>query len=329
MLPFFLYMSRRESSMKITRREFLQGAAVGSLLAGSSSAAVFQPAKSRTALPTRLLGNTGENVTMLGLGGARFQTSKDALDVVAKAYDCGVTYFDTAHGYSLRPAPEGDSEYHYGRALKGKRNNIFLATKTAKRTAQDAEKEFLQSLKHLQTDYIDLYQVHGIQTTDELETLFGPQGAMEFILKEQEKGAIRYIGITGHRDPYVHLEALNHFPFDTMLIPLNILDPHYLSFEKIVLPELVKRNTGVIAMKVTVAGRLLDKKVASVQDCLRYTWSLPVSTAILGCKNVQEFDIDFQEALNFQPVTKAEINVLLAATEPYKGTGLEVYKKKI
>ena len=151
---------------------------------------------------------------------------------------------------------------------------------------------------------------------------------MDYMIKLKEKGAVRHVGITGHYDPHLLAAAVRQYPFETMLMPLNVLDPHYLSHEKIVLPELVKREMGIIAMKVTCVARIMTNGIATAEECLRYVWTLPVSTAILGCKNLEELEYDVRVAKNFTPVSAAEKTSLLVKTEPFKGTELEVYKKE-
>ena len=281
-------------------------------------------------IPKRQLGQTGEMVTIIGLGGAHISmgpASKDesmALQIVHRAIEHGINFFDNAHSYG-----DGRSEILMGKALRGHREKVFLMSKSDKRNAKAAQVELDLSLKRLSTDYLDLWQFHNVTSVENTEKIFFKGGAMEVALKAKESGKIRYIGVTGHRDPAAHLRAIELYDFDTVQMPLNVVDSHYLSFEKQVLGELVKRNVGVLAMKSLAMGEITRQKVFKVEDALRYVWSLPVSVLISGCDSPEVLEQNVASSKMFQPISANERVGILDRTEVYKGTGVEKYKRNI
>ena len=317
------------------RRRFLKvvtGSVVGTQLGvdvtQSLQAAAPEIDLSNLEIPKRQLGKTGERVTIIGLGGAHISmgpASKDesmALQIVHRAIEHGINFFDNAHSYS-----DGRSETLMGKALKGHREKIFLMTKSDKRDAKAAQAELDLSLKRLDTDYLDLWQFHNITSVENAEQIFAKDGAMEVALKAREAGKIRYIGITGHRDPAAHLRALELYDFDTVQMPLNVVDRHYLSFEKQVLPQLVEKDIAVLAMKSLAMGAIVKQKVFRIEDALRYVWSLPVSVLISGCDRPEVLDQNIASAKMFHPISEAEKANILSQTEPHKGTDVEGYKR--
>jgi len=259
--------------MSSTRREAVQSIAAMSLAAAAQGA---------MEIPKRPLGKTGLQVSVLGLGGARIgmqDDGKNAREVVRRCYDLGVTYFDAAGAGAY-----GLSQMRYGMALKGLRDKVIFGTKTRHRTATQAQLDLDQSLNNFGTDYIDLYQVHNVINDDDIEFIFGPRGVMEMIEKAKKAGKIRFVGFTGHTDPKIHNKMLERYPFSTVLMPLSAVDGSNAqkSFERETLPLAHKKGLGIIAMKVLSAGQLIQKKAATVEQCLRYVWSLPISTAIMG-----------------------------------------------
>lgn len=326
-----------EGEMVLQRRKFLKvatgsvvGTGLGLQLPLDSQAAVHEIDLRDHEIPKRKLGQTGEMVTIIGLGGAHISmgpASKDesmALQIVHRAIEHGINFFDNAHSYG-----DGRSEVLMGKALKGHREKIFLMSKSDKRNAKAAQAELDLSLKRLSTDYLDLWQFHNVTSVENTEQIFFKDGAMEVALKAKESGKIRYIGVTGHRDPTAHLRAIELYDFDTVQMPLNVVDRHYLSFEKQVLGKLVEKDIGVLAMKSLAMGEIAKQKVFKVEDALRYVWSLPVSVLISGCDSPEVLDQNVASSKIFQPVSVDERVDILDRTEVHKGTGVERYKRDI
>jgi len=306
------------------RRRFL-----GSVLGGLAAASLPGSAWSRSSaagndLPTRALGKTGVRVTTIALGGARLPMLSDdaAVRLVEAAFDAGINFFDTARSYT-----DGRSEKIYGRALRDKRQKIFLTSKSTERTRAAAERELVESLANLRTDHLDLWQIHGVSTQEEVEQIFGPNGALEAFVRAKKEGKARFIGFTGHHDPEVHAAMLARYDFDTILMPLHAADPHYLSFEKGVLARAVEKNLGITAMKVLANGWLL--RAITGEECLRYVLSLPVACAILGCTTLGQLEDNLRVARSFVPLTPEERAELLAKTARWKGPQLEYWKKDV
>lgn len=307
-----------------SRRRFF-----GGMLGGLAAVSLPRSARSESSvpggeLPTRVLGKTGARVTIIGLGGARLPMLPDeaAVRLVEEAFEAGINFFDNARSYT-----DGRSERIYGRALRGKRQKIFLTTKTTERTHAGAERELGESLRHLQTDYLDLWQIHSVSSKEDVEQVFGPNGALEAFVRAKKEGKARFIGFTGHHDPEVHAAMLERYDFDTILMPLHAADPHYLSFEKRVLARAVEKNMGITAMKVTANAMLLREITAD--ECLRYALSLPVTCAIMGCTTPGQLEDNVRVTRSFVPLTPEERTALLAKTERIKGPQLEDWKKNV
>ena len=277
-------------------------------------------------MPLRDLGRTGEKVSLAGIGTAEWGaglSDDDADRMIGTAIDLGINYIDTAYSYG-----EGHSEEHLGRALKGRRDKVFLTTKTIPRDKDSALKELETSLKRLATDRVDLWQFHALATTRDTDLLLREgEGALAAGLEAKKKGLVRFLGITGHADPSVFVDALSRHDFDTLLIPLNCIDPHHLSFEEIALPKAVAKGTGVIAMKVFCSGRLVGKKIVRAEECLRYTYGLPISTCIVGCTSVAQVELAAHVARNLDRMGDEERAALRGKTKPFS-PGLEWYKRK-
>jgi aryl-alcohol dehydrogenase-like predicted oxidoreductase len=230
--------------------------------------------KSFPEMPTRALGRTGERVSMLGLGGSHIGkpklNSREAVRIIRTAIDGGLTFMDNCWDYN-----EGESELRLGRALKdGYRQKAFVMTKVDGRTKQEASRQLNQSLKRIGTDHVDLLQHHEIIRFDDVDRIFDEGGAMEAFTEARAAGKIRYIGFTGHKDPHIHLYMLEAakargFRFDTVQLPLNVLDAHFRSFEANVLPMLVRDQIGVLGMKSMGSGVLLKSKIVTPMECLR------------------------------------------------------------
>lgn len=307
-----------------TRRRFL-GGIIGGFAAGGLAHRLRGESLTPTGdLPTRLLGKTGVRVTTIGLGGGRLPmlSDDDAVRLVEAAYDAGINFFDNARGYG-----DGRSERIYGRALRGKRQRIFLTSKTTERTRAGAERQLEESLRNLQTDYLDLWQVHGISPMQEVEQVFAVGGALEAFVRAKKEGKARFIGFTGHHDPEVHAAMLERFDFDTIFMPLHAADPHYLSFEKRVLARAVEKNMGITAMKVVGNAMLL--RAVTVDECLRYVLSLPVACAIMGCTTPGQLEDNLRVVRSFSPLNEEERKAILAKSDRVKGPALEYWKKNV
>ncbi|HZZ82095.1 MAG TPA: aldo/keto reductase [Gemmataceae bacterium] len=264
-----------------------------------------------TPIPTRILGKTGRAVTIFGLGGEgvlrTWGKDRAAARVISRALDQGVTYCDTA------PAYAGSIDY-YGATLRERRKQVFLASKTHERTRDGSLRLLDDTLRRLGTDHLDLWQLHDLRTFDDLDMIFGKGGALEALIMARAQGRVKHLGLTGHHDPAILLEAMRRFAFDTVLVALNAADVHRLSFISTVLAEAQRQNMGVIAMKVCAQGRLLAR--LSMADSLGYVWSLPgVSLAIVGCETPEEVDENADSARQFQPFAADKMRELEARTK--------------
>jgi uncharacterized protein len=263
-------------------------------------------------VPTRALGRTGAQVSAMGLGGYHLgsaETDQAAIEIVAKALDHGVTFFDNAWEYH-----DGLSEERVGKALRGKRDQAFLMTKvcTHGRDKDLAMKMLEQSLRRLQTDHLDLWQIHEVIYENDPDLIFVANGAAEALLDAKKQGKVRFIGFTGHKDPEIHLKMLAHnFPFDTVQMPLNCCDATFRSFETQVLPEASRRGLGVLGMKsLGGSGELVRYGVVGAEEGLRYAMSLPVATTISGVDTMEVLDQNLRVAVNFQPMESAAMQNL-------------------
>ncbi|ACB84160.1 aldo/keto reductase [Natranaerobius thermophilus] len=259
----------------------------------------------------RQLGKTGIKVKLFSLGGEatveQRGLKREAIELINKALDLGVNYIDTAPAYG-----EGGSEENIGMVMKDRRDEVTLASKTPERTYDDTMKSFEKSLKRLQTDYLDIYQVHDIKTEAELlQVLDQGEGAIKALEELKANGDIRFIGITGHKRPKPMLKGIKEYDFDTVLHALNPGDIHYNSFKTEFLEEAVNRQLGIIAMKVTAVGKIFaNNKSISMGQILNYVWSHPISTAIIGISNLKELEENVNLAQNFTPYTTEQIKDL-------------------
>lgn len=282
-------------------------------------------------IPYRTLGRTGEKVSLIGLGGhhiGRQPEEEDSIRIIRTAIDNGINFMDNCWDYN-----EGASEVRMGKALKdGYRNRVFLMTKIDGRDSETAARQIDESLKRLQTDAVDLLQFHEVIRTSDPERIFAARGAMEAFQDAQQAGKTRFIGFTGHKSPAIHLAMLrtaaeHGFTFDAVQMPLNLMDPHFDSFEKQVLPFLLEAGIGVLAMKPMGDQVFFRSGVVSAQDCLRYAMSLPVSTVITGCDSMAILEQALEAAHSFQPLSEAERTALLNKTRPVADSGqYELYK---
>lgn len=297
----------------MNRRQWIASSAVAPALAASD------------AIPTRTFGKTGEKLTIIGQAGGRFGmvSYEEALAVTRRAVELGVNYFDCAHSYW-----GGRSEEVYGEALAPVRKKVFITTKSERRDKEGARRELELSLKRLRTDYVDLWQIHAVGELAEVDRIFGPGGAIEAFEAAKKQGLCRFIGFTGHRDPAVHLAMLRRYEnYDTILMPLHPAEPSYLSFEKDVLPEAVKRNLGIQGMKSTANSKLLQR--FSVRECIQYVLSLPVHCLALGCTTLGQIEDDVRIARSFSSLNDSQMSALRARAARFKlsGPGLEDWKR--
>jgi predicted aldo/keto reductase-like oxidoreductase len=269
---------------------------------------------------TRELGRTGVRVSILGVGGYHLglPDEQESIRIVRRALDQGMNFLDNCWDYN-----DGKSEERMGKALRdGYRKKAFLMTKLDGRTAQSAREQLEQSLRRLQTDMIDLVQIHEVIRDDDPERCFAPGGAIEAYVEAKKAGKLRFIGFTGHKDPRIHRHMFqvakqNGFHFDTVQLPINVLDAHYHSFEKEVLPVAAQEGTAVLGMKSMGAGLILQSGAASAVDCLRYAMSVPgVSVTITGCDSEGVLEQALWLATTFKPMTDKERQELLARTAP-------------
>jgi predicted aldo/keto reductase-like oxidoreductase len=264
-------------------------------------------------LPRRPLGRTGHDATLFGLGGEgvlrTLGRDAEAVRVIHRALDQGVNYCDTA------PAYAGSIDY-YGAALGERRSEIFLASKTNERSRDGSLRLLDDTLRRLKTDHLDLWQLHDLRTTRDLDQIFGPGGALEALLLARDEGRVRFLGLTGHHDPAILLEGMRRFDFDTVLVALNAADVHRLSFSQTVLVEAARRGMGVIGMKVCAQGALLGRDKLTMDEALGYVLSLSgVSTVIVGCKTPAEVDDNARIAREFTPFEPSRLRALEERTQ--------------
>jgi predicted aldo/keto reductase-like oxidoreductase len=275
----------------------------------------------------RTLGKTGQRVSALGIGGAhaaRPDDPEETVRLIRTAIDGGITFMDNCWDYS-----NGDAEVRMGKALRdGYRDRVFLMTKIDAHVAAAAAKQIDQCLQRLQTDHLDLLQIHEVIRPDDPERVFAAGGTMEALLAARQAGKIRYIGFTGHKSPDIHLKMLGTgFDWDTVQMPLNCVDTHHQSFEAKVLPVLVERRIGALGMKPLAAGEAVRSGAATAEECLRYAMSLPTSVVITGCDSMAILEQAMRVWRDFTPMTSAEMDALRARTARHnQGGTLEGYK---
>ncbi len=331
------------------RREFLKagGAVTAALLAPSAALAVNKelpglPSNPRTpeAMPTRNLGKTGYKVGIFSLGGqASLEKGNNfdvAVPIIERALDLGVNYIDTS---SIYGGPDRWSEQYVGKAMTHRRNEAFLATKTKERTREGSMRMIEKSLQLLQTDHVDLWQLHDVGTMTDVNQIFAKGGAMEALLEMQQQKVVRYLGVTGHYRPDALIEAINRHPFDTILMAMNAADPHHYSFNDALLPLAVEKQMGIIGMKIPGRGRILSTwtpppieqqkhswegmtiqtsspGTLKMREAMYYTLSRPVSTVIIGCDTISQLEENVQLAREFTPLNEKQQTELVARAEP-------------
>ncbi len=304
-------MKKRE----ISRREFVKlgttGTAAALVLGGKS------PAVAATTMMERPLGKTGHRVRLFSLGGQatieKEGTRDESVAIVNRAIDLGVNYIDTAARYG-----GGISQKYIGEVMATRRKEVFLATKTHDRTKDGSLKLLEESLKSLQTDHLDLWQLHNVRTQEDLDLIFGKDGAIEALEKARDEKIVRFLGITGHYDPAILIQGLEQYDFDTILMALNPSDAHQLSFQEKLLPLANEKGMGIIGMKIPARGLLFrEGGLTSMKDAMRYVLSKQVSTVIVGCDSVEQLEENVSMAAEFEPLSAEEMANLEALTKDY------------
>ena len=307
----------------LNRREILL--AVGAAAAASVTASAADSPSGN--IPYRTLGHTGEKVSCIGMGGYHLGkkevTEADAIRLVHAGVDRGINFLDNSWDYN-----KGESEKRVGKAVKeaNLRSRVFLMTKNDGRTGEEFNKQLDESLRRLQTDHVDLIQFHEIIRFEDPDRIFAEGGAAQASLAAKKAGKVRHIGFTGHKDPQIHLYMLqiadrHHFVFDTVQMPINVMDAHYRSFGQLVLPELVKRNIGALGMKSLGDTTILKSEVVTAMECLHYSLSQPVSVQITGIDKPEILDQAIKAAQTYHQVSKERMAAVLARTAPQAADG--------
>jgi aryl-alcohol dehydrogenase-like predicted oxidoreductase len=300
------------------RRTFVTSAALGGALPSSPPAA---------ALPAATLGKTGLKVTRLAVGGYHMAVrgEQEALRILRRAFDLGLNFFDSANSYH-----NGLSDEILGKAFSGAdRQKVIFMTKCEVYTRDGALRVLEQQLRRLRTDAIDLWQCHQVGEHSEVDRILGPAGALEAFVLAKKQGKVRHIGFTGHRDPEIHLRLLAAADvWETLQMPVNLVDPHYLSFLRQVLPEARRRGLGVIAMKSNAMGQITTQGVAAIGECLRFAWSQDIDVLVSGVETVEQLEHNAAALRAFRPMQPQEISALLERTAQGRtGPGVERYKR--
>ncbi len=292
----------------------------------------MSPKETEKAVPYRDLGSTGEKVSAIGVGGWHLGLKKVdeplAIRIVRTAIDHGINFMDNSWDYN-----DGASEMRMGKALQdGYRSKAFLMTKIDGRSKQEARRQLDESLRRLRTDMIDLVQHHEILRFEDPHRIFDAEGANAALEEARKAGKLRYIGFTGHKDPRIHLHMLevaaeHGFKFDTAQMPLNVMDAHFRSFERLAVPELVKQKVGVLGMKPMANGLILRSNTVTPIECLHYALSLPTSVVITGIDSMEILEQALEAARSFRPITDAQRKALLEKTEKAARSGeFELFK---
>lgn len=278
-------------------------------------------------MPMSKLGKSGLQVSKFCLGGFHMAKGgeENAVRIIQRAIDLGVTFFDSAHKYH-----KGLSDEYYGKALTpSSRQKILLMSKAELRTKDDAMRQLEDTLRRMKTDYLDLWQCHEVVRQDEVDKIFGPGGSLEAFVAAKKQGKVRHIGFTGHADPAVHQRLLDGFDgWETVQHPVNLIDQHYLSFITNFLPNAAKKGLGRIGMKSNAIGNITKNSVATIPECLRFSWSQDIHTLVSGVQTVQQLEENVAACKTFEKMTPAEISTLLDRTKGGPtGNKVETYKR--
>jgi uncharacterized protein len=326
------------SDNRFTRRDFVKGVAAFTATAAANSrnsdtardaGAQTSDTRAGDQVPKRPLGKTGVEVSALGVGGYHLGSTRnqqEANELISRALGAGITFFDNAWDYH-----EGLSEERLGNALRGKRDQAFVMTKVCTHgRGKDIAMQMLdQSLRRLQTDHLDLWQIHEVIYYNDPDLIFRPGGVAEALGQAKQQGKVRFIGFTGHKDPAIHLRMLEHnFPFDTVQMPLNAFDATFRSFEAQVLPEAERRGIAVLGMKsLGGSGEMVSSGAITAQEALRYAMSLPVATTISGMDSVGVLEQNLQVARGFQKMSQNEMHSLRERVRVWAADGrFELFK---
>jgi aryl-alcohol dehydrogenase-like predicted oxidoreductase len=301
----------------LSRRDFVRSAALAGLLAGTVPSAWAEETRSGEMI-YRQLGRTGEKVSAIGVGGYHIgvpQDEAEGIRIIRTAIDRGVNFLDNCWDYH-----DGGSEVRMGKALRdGYRDRAFVMTKIDGRTKTAASRQIDESLRRLQTDRIDLMQLHEVIRLEDPDRAFAQDGAMEAMREAQRAGKVRFLGFTGHKDPIVHLRMLeiaatHQFRFDAVQMPLNVMDAHFRSFAQQVVPVLVREGIGVLGMKPLASGAILKSNTVSAVECLHYALSLPTSTVITGMESLARLEQALEAVRTFKPLGQEAVSEILART---------------
>ena len=346
-------MERNENPAALSRRSFVGsgvaatvGAAAGAALASGAEGAGGEKPKphnprTKDAMPTRNLGRTGYQVGLFSLGGQatleRTIAAEESAEIVNRAIDLGVNYIDSAAGYGRDEdwnGSPGTSERNIGQVMKHRRSEVFLSSKTHERDYDGSMRLLESSLENLQTDHLDLWQLHNVKRPDQLDRIFAPDGAIKALEKARSEGMVRHLGVTGHYEPLVLVQALEHFDFDTILMVVSAADPNYLSFKDHLLPVALAKGVGIIAMKLAARGRLISDwtpppleeqregmrtplpGTITMKESLEYTSTQPVSTSIVGVDDIGQLESNVRWASEFVPLSPEKMVELERRTLP-------------
>ena len=312
------------------RREFLKSAAIAAM--ASTLVSYADAVDAASGMPYRTLGKTGARVSLVGLGGHHigrsYVSQDDSTRIVRTGLDSGINFLDNCWDYN-----DGLSEVRMGIALKdGYRQKAFLMTKLDGRTAKAAQQQLEESLKRLQTDHIDLIQIHEVIRMTDPERVFASGGSLEYLENARKEGKVRFIGFTGHKSPEIHLHMIetatkHNYTFDTVQMPLNAMDAHFDSFGSQVVPVAKKLNMGVLGMTAMGDGVILKSNTVTPVECLRYAMHLPVSVVITGCDSMKILQQALDTAKNFRGLSEAEVSAILTKTQTVAQKGeFELYK---
>ena len=298
----------------LTRRDFVMAGAVGTAAFMACRRSLLAP---EPPMPERPLGRTGHRTRLFSLGGQatleQEGTHDESIAIINRAIDLGVNYIDTAAAYG-----RGISQTYIGEVMATRRDDVFLATKTHNRTRDGSLQLLEQSLELLQTDHLDLWQLHNISRTEQLDEIFRSGGAIEALTQARDEGIVRFLGITGHADPNVLLDGINRFDFDTILLALNPADPYHLPFTTELLPAANAKQMGIIAMKIPARSRVFrDDGLTSMKDAMSWVLTHPVSTVIVGCDTVAQLEENVQIAADFESLSAEELDRISKLTEHY------------
>lgn len=311
-----------------SRRDFL-ASSLGTTVLAAAAPALTRPllaADARGEMPRRPFGKTGVPVSMLGLGGWHIGIQKERTEshrLIRTALEAGINFLDNSNDYN-----DGQSELRMGEAIQGRRDQVFLMTKHNYRDKKHALRDLEVSLKRLQTDYLDLWQFHSIERPEDADWIFAPHGAIEAATLAKQQGKVRFIGFTGHKSPDYHLKMLTKpYDWDALQMPLNVLDPHFGSFERLVLPEAVKRNLGIVGMKPMASQNAPKTGVITAIECLHYAMSLPVSVTLTGCETMERLHTALEAVRTFRKLSPDEMQALRDRLQPFVKHGeSEPYK---